>query len=247
MSRRLTVAATVAIVFLAGIIVGGQVNFVRDAVDDVLGSKSQDATTQAIDLIQDDYFHTVDPNDLENASIAAIIAHIKQRYHDHFSHYLTPSDYAAFSRGARFSGVGMAVNEVPQGLRVATVYKHSPARAAGITPGDVVTAVNGQSIAGQDADAVTARIRGPEGTKVTLTVQSRNGRSRTLTLVRREVDVPQVTGRIETAAGKKVGYVRLAGFFPGAHGELRHEVIHLYEQGAQGIVLDLRNNGGGLL
>jgi carboxyl-terminal processing protease len=240
-------AAAVAIAFVIGIVAGGQVNFIRDAVNDVFGNKSENATTQAINYIKDDYFHTVDTNDLENASIAALIAHIKQRYHDHFSHYLTPADFTAFSQGAKFSGVGMAVNEVPQGLRVATVYKHSPARDAGITSGDLITAVNGQSIAGQDATAVTARIRGPEGTKVRLTVQGPNGKKRTLTLVRREVNVPQVTGRLETVRGKKVGYVRLAGFFPGAHGELRREVEHLYQQGAQGIVLDLRNNGGGLL
>jgi carboxyl-terminal processing protease len=68
-----------------------------------------------------------------------------------------------------------------------------------------------------------------------------------VTPTRREVDTPQVTGHIETVDGRKVGYVRLAGFFPGAHGELRREVEKLYDQGAQGLILDLRGNGGGLL
>ena len=143
--------------------------------------------------------------------------------------------------------MGVAVNEVTRGLRVATVYKHTPAREAGIQPGEVITAVNGDPIAGKDADAVTARIRGPAGTKVTLTIESRDGKSRQVTLTRREVSIPQVVGHIETVNGVKVGYVRLAGFFPGAHGELRKEVESLYSQGAEGIVLDLRGNGGGLL
>jgi carboxyl-terminal processing protease len=245
--RILVIAALVAIAFVVGIVAGGQVSAIRDAVDDVFGSKGQDATAQAIDVINDDYFHTVDSKDLENASISSIVAHIKQRYDDRFSHYFTPADYDRFRQGARFSGVGLAVNEVDRGLRVATVYEHTPAKEAGIQPGDVITAVEGQSIAGQDADAVTARIRGPEGTKVTLTVASADGKSRDVTLTRREVDVPQVTGRIETVNGVKLGYARLAGFFPGAHGELRREVESLYQQGAQGLVLDLRGNGGGLL
>jgi carboxyl-terminal processing protease len=248
LSRRTLVIATALLVaFVVGIVAGGQVDAIRDRVDDVFGNQSQDATSQAIDVIHDDYFHTVDQKDLENASIASIIAHIKERYHDRFSHYFTPTEYDRFKQGSSLSGVGIAVNEVPRGLRVATVYKQTPAREAGIKPGEVITAVNGHSIAGKDADAVTSQIRGPEGTKVTLTVAAIDGPKRDVTLTRREVDIPQVAGHIEKIDGKKVGYVRLAGFFPGAHGELRKEVEKLYQQGAQGMVLDLRGNGGGLL
>jgi carboxyl-terminal processing protease len=245
--RTFAVIAAVAVALVVGIVVGGQVGVIRDAVDDVLGNASEDATAQAIDVIHDDYFHTVDEADLENASIASIIDHIKRRYEDRFSHYFTPSEYDRFKQGSRLSGIGIAVTEVSRGLRVATVYKHTPAREAGIQPGEVIAGVNGQSIAGKDADSVTSRIRGPAGTKVTLTIASGDGKTRDVTVTRREVEVPQVAGHLEDLGGVKLGYVRLAGFFPGAHGELRREVEHLYSQGAQGIVLDLRGNGGGLL
>ncbi|MDX6606043.1 MAG: carboxyl-terminal processing protease [Solirubrobacterales bacterium] len=244
---KLAVAAVVLVAFVVGIVAGGQVDAIRNGVNDVFGNKSQDATAQAIDVIHDDYFHTTDSKDLENASIGSIIAHIKQRYHDRFSHYFNPSEYDRFRQGSSLSGVGIAVNEVARGLRVATVYKHTPARDAGIQQGEVITAVNGSSIAGKDANAVTGQIRGPAGTKVTLTIASRDGTSRDVTLTRREVEIPQVVGRIEKVHGVDVGYVRLAGFFPGAHGELRNEVEHLYQRGAQGLILDLRGNGGGLL
>jgi carboxyl-terminal processing protease len=243
----LIVAALVVAALLVGTVVGGQVGPIRDAVDDVLGTKGQDATSEAVSVIKDDYFHTVEAGDLENASISAIVAHIKHRYHDRFSHYLDPSEYGRFKQGSRLSGVGIAVTEVPRGLRVATVFKRTPAREANIHHGDVITAVNGEAIAGKDPDAVTSRIRGPAGTKVNLTIASPDGSKREVTLTRREVDIPQVAGRIETVNGVKVGYVRLAGFFPGAHGELRSQVEKLYDQGAQGLILDLRGNGGGLL
>jgi carboxyl-terminal processing protease len=241
------VAGLVAAAFVVGIVAGGQVNAIRDGVDDIFGTHHEDAVSQAIGVIEDDYFHSVDQKDLENASIGSIIQHIKRRYHDHFSHYLTPSDFAQFNRGASLSGIGIAVNEVKEGLRVATVYKQTPAREGGIQAGDVITAVNGNSIAGKSADAVTGRIRGPTGTKVTLTIKSPDGRSRDVTLTRREVKIPQVAGHIETFGGHKIGYVRLAGFFPGAHGELRDEIEKLYGEGAEAIILDLRGNGGGLL
>jgi carboxyl-terminal processing protease len=241
------IAALVAVALLVGIVVGDQVGFVRDAVDDVFGNSSGNATGQAIDVIHDDYFHAVDEADLENASIGSIIDHIKDRYHDRFSHYFTPSEYDRFQQGSHLSGVGIAVTQVKEGLRVATVYKDTPAREAGIRPSEVITGVNGESIAGKDADAVTNQIRGPAGTKVTLTVAALNGKSRDVTLTRREVAVPQVAGHLEEVGGTRLGYVRLAGFFPGAHDELRKEVERLYSQGAQGLVLDLRGNGGGLL
>ena len=241
------ITCLVAIAVVIGIVAGSQIDPIRDAADDVFGTEPQSATAEAIDLIHDDYFHTVDEADLENASIGSIIDHIKKRYDDRFSHYFTPSEYDRFKQGAKFSGIGLAVTEIDRGLRVATVYKHTPAAEAGIQAGDVITAVNGDSIAGEDADAATARIRGPEGTEVTVTVASRDGKSRELTLTRREVNVPQVSGRIEEVGGHKIGYARLAGFFPGAHGELRQEVEKLYQEGAEGIVLDLRGNGGGLL
>ena len=248
MSRRiLATVGAVAVALVVGIVVGGQVGPVRDAVDEIFGGPSEDATAQAIDIINDDYFHTVDDAELENASISSIIERIKQRYKDRFSHYFTPSEYERFKQGSRLSGVGIAVSEVDQGLRVATVYKRTPAREAGIQTGELITGVNGESIAGKDADAVTSRIRGPAGTQVTLTIMGRNGESREVTVTRREVEIPQVAGRLEEVDGKKIGYVRLAGFFPGAHGELRKEVERLYSQGAEGLVLDLRGNGGGLL
>jgi carboxyl-terminal processing protease len=242
------VAIGVAIAFLVGAVAGGQVDWIRDRVDDVFGSSTPDASSQAIEVIDEDYFHDVNPEELENFSVSGLVDRLKKRYKDRFSHYFTPDDYQRFEQGGRFSGVGLAVNEVKEGLRVATVYKRTPAKEAGIQPGDVITAVNGASIAGEDADAATAKIRGPEGTKVTLTVQSPDGKSRDVTLTRREVDIPLIEGKIREVRGMKVGWIRLASFTrAGVHGELRNEIEDLYSQGAEGIILDLRGNGGGLL
>ena len=74
-----------------------------------------------------------------------------------------------------------------------------------------------------------------------------DGKSSDLTLERASVRIPAVMGKLRTVNGKKIAYVALATFSRGAHAELRAEVERLYRKGAEGLVLDLRGNGGGLL
>jgi len=142
--------------------------------------------------------------------------------------------------------VGMTVEEVPRGLRVISVYEDSPAGRGGLEPGDVVTEVDGRSIAGDSSEESTARIKGEAGTPVRLTIVT-GKRRRELTLRRAQVDIPVVEGRMRRSGGARYAHVQLAGFTSGAHGELGETVRRLLRQGAKGVVLDLRNNGGGLL
>ena len=105
-----------------------------------------------------------------------------------------------------------------------------------------------RQIAGVPSDVATAKIKGPSGTKVRLTVLKKKGaKKRTLTIVRERIEVPITDGRLETVNGVKLGVAQLATFSSGAHGQLRDEIDGLLKKGAKGIVLDLRNNGGGLL
>ncbi len=205
---------------------------------------------EALDVIQDSYFKDPDATKLEDASARAMVQTLRRLYDDRFSHYFNAKQLHRFdeSTSGRFSGIGLSVLEVKKGLRVATVFEDTPAAEAGIKEGDVIVAVNGRSIAGEPADAATARIKGPPGTEVTLEIREvGGGKRREITLERAEVQVPIAQGEMRRAGGEKVGYVQLAGFSQGAHGELRDEVERLYARGARGLVLDLRGNGGGLL
>jgi carboxyl-terminal processing protease len=136
--------------------------------------------------------------------------------------------------------------DTKKGLRVAMVFDGSPAKEAGIRPAALIVAVNGQSIVGTTADVATAKIRGPAGTKVTLTWL--DGKKKTTkTLERRKLDVPLVRSRIIKRGGQKLGYVRLAEFDKGAHAQLRAKLDQVLKQGAKGLVFDLRANPGGAL
>jgi carboxyl-terminal processing protease len=232
---------------VGGVLVGTQSDWLDPG--DLLGT-SGTPPEEALDVIEDSYYKDVDASRLDDASIRGMVRELRDQFDDRFSHYFDPGELKQFeqSTSGSFSGVGLSVREVKRGLRVTTVFDDTPAKDAGIREGDVISSVDGESIAGEPADVATAMIKGPPGTTVTLKVDSPStGRTREISLERAEVRVPVVQGRIRRAAGRKVAYVQLAGFSEGAHGELRSEIERLYRQGAEGLVLDLRGNGGGLL
>ena len=141
----------------------------------------------------------------------------------------------------------MSVNEVARGLRVLTVYDDSPAQRGGIRKGDLIVSVGGKSLAGRTSQEATTQIKGPAGTEVTLGVVSGDKPARDVTLERARVDVPAVEAEMRKLGDRKIAHVRLAGFTSGAHGQVREAVDKLLDEGAEGVVLDLRDNGGGLL
>jgi carboxyl-terminal processing protease len=240
--------AGVIVGLLAGLWLGSRGDDLGE-IGDLVGV-DRTPNEEALDVIEDNYFKEVDAARLEDSSIRAMVAELRKRFDDRFSHYFDPGQLRQFEQdtSGSFSGVGLSVNEVKRGLRVTTVFDDTPAGEAGIREGDVIRAVDGKSIAGEPADVATARIKGPPGTTVRLTVtRPRTGRTRDVDLERAEVRVPVVEGRLRRAGERKVAYVQLAGFSEGAHGELRAEVERLYRRGAEGLVLDLRGNGGGLL
>src|SRR5215207_254573 len=241
----LVIAVLVPVLLIAGIWLGGHPSALPSVLRDrLVDDGDAQVYDEALDIINRDYYRKVDRDRLLDKSLGAAVKSLD----DQFSNYFSPKDYADFQEvtEGQFSGVGMTVEETDKGLRVMTVYDGSPADKGGLKPGDVVIAVNGRSIAGASSEASTARIKGPAGTSVTLTVKS-GKRERDVKLERAQVDIPVVESSMERQGTRRVGHVRLAGFTSGAHGEVSQAVRKLISDGADGIVLDLRDNGGGLL
>jgi carboxyl-terminal processing protease len=233
------------ILLAAGIWLGGHPDSLPGPVRDVLVDDGQGRVfDEALDTLARDYYRDVDRDELLDRSLEQMIGSLDDR----FSHYFPPRDYQDFQQATegRFEGVGMTVEEIERGLRVLTVYEGSPADRGGVKPGDLIIAVDGRSIAGASSEESTTRIKGPAGTPVRLSVRS-DGRTRELTLKRAEVEIPVVESRIRRSGGNEYAHVRLAGFTSGAHGAVGEAVNGLLDEGADGVVLDLRDNGGGLL
>ncbi|MDP9134882.1 MAG: S41 family peptidase [Actinomycetota bacterium] len=240
------VIAAAAGLLIGGIWLGGHPESLPDPLRDALVTDDRGLRAELQDAIQDDFYKQVDDGQIEQGSLRGMV----QGLDDRFSNYLTPKETQQFQQSVegRFEGVGMNVDQDRRGLRVLNVFEGSPAERGGIKKGDFITEVDGRSIAGLSADVATARIKGPAGTTVSLElVDPEDFEPRTLKLKRERIEIPVTTGRIVERDGKTLGIVTLSTFSEGAHGLVRKEIDELLDKGAEGILLDLRGNGGGLL
>ena len=166
---------------------------------------------------------------------------------DRWSYYLTEEEYAAQNqrRTNQYVGIGVTVDYTSEeGLTIVEVTAGGPAEAAGLQSGEVITAVDGFSLAGENRYQGAEHIQGQEGTTVTLEVLGSGGETRTVEVTRASLDSDPVTaGMLEG----NVGYVALANFYDHSADRLEEEVTRLQEEGAVALVFDMRNNGGGYL
>jgi carboxyl-terminal processing protease len=237
-------AILIPVALVVGLWVGGHPNSLPGPLRDAFVDENDQTLNQGLDILQRDYYRKLGRGDLVNRSLSGAVRSLGDR----FSHYFDPKAFAAFQRSTegKFSGVGINVAPDKRGLRVLAVFPNSPAKRAGLGPGDVVVAVNDTTLAGRSTEFASGLIQGKQGTKVTLTVVS-NGHRKTERLTREQIDVPSVSSRVVKSAGVPVAYVRLADFSDGAGDELSHVVKQRLKGGAKAVVLDLRGNGGGLL
>jgi len=248
---RIAVSVIAALAVLAvGLWLGGHPAQLPVFVSDVFVDGNAGLNVEATEAIEENYFREVSPDELTNASLQGMVRGLRKRYEDRFSDYFSPQRLAKFNEeiSGRFSGIGLSVIPVRKGLEVGHVFSRSPADRAGIEIGDVVVSVEGRSIAGIDSEVATSKIKGPEGTDVTIAVlDPKTGKTRRLRITRAEIALPVAIGTVREVNGRKLGYVRLSTFSYGAHAYLRKAVERAKRKGAQGLVLDLRANGGGLL
>jgi carboxyl-terminal processing protease len=200
---------------------------------------------EAIERISSDYYRPVGRGALANASVAGAVASL----HDRFSHYLSPKEFHAFDEPPSFTGIGVEVQPAKRGLQIMRVFNSSPASRTGLKAGETIVAVNGRSITGIAPDRARALIVGPPGTDVTLSIEAHagHGAAHTVKLTRATISEPVVASATRIVHGVKLGVVALSTFSPGSHGEVREAVEKMRREGAKGIVLDLRGNGGGLV
>jgi carboxyl-terminal processing protease len=144
-----------------------------------------------------------------------------------------------------FEGIGAYIDVRDGQTVIVAPIEGSPAERAGILAGDVIVAVNGESTSGWGVDELRTAVRGPKGTDVTLSVVHPGETDPVdVVITRDEVIVPSVTWRM---LPDDVALVRLSSFDDNAGNELRDALSAAQEQGARAVVLDLRNNPGGLL
>ena len=170
---------------------------------------------------------------------------------DPYTRFLDPREFKEMQidTSGELSGVGiqLSLDKETKNLVVVSPIEGSPASRAGVQPKDVIVAIDGKSTKNMSTEDAVKLIRGQAGTTVTLTLK-RKAQTLELPLTRERIELHAVDHQINTSAdGVKVGYIRLKQFNATATKDMRQAVKDLEEKGAQGYVLDLRSNPGGLL
>jgi len=188
------------------------------------------------------YYRPVPPEVLRAGSVDAMISALR----DPYTAYLAPADYRLIRQqtSSHYSGIGVSVLPSRHGFVVVSL-RPGPAQRAGVRVGDTIVAIGGTSTARFDMTGAIGRILGPRGTDVQLELM-RDGRPLDVTVRRGVVRAPVVEARLLSSGGRRWGDVHLSSFRVGAAVVVDRELRLLQRDGAEGFVLDLRENPGGV-
>jgi len=165
---------------------------------------------------------------------------------DPYTRRLKPTDYGEFQTqtSGRFGGVGIELGMKDDKLTVVAPIKNTPADRAGVQSGDQIVKIDEQGTNGMPIEKAVKLIRGDEGSKVFLTLKRNGGEPFTKALTREQIKMPNVSGRV---LDKNIGYVKIHAFNSDTTHDVRREMEDLKAKGIKGVIVDLRNNPGGLL
>ena len=170
---------------------------------------------------------------------------------DPYTRLLRPADYTALKASTQgsVSGVGLqlGIRRDDTAIVVIAPLEGSPASEAGIVSGTELLRVDGLSAEGLGREATAARLRGPEGSEVLLELKGPKGVPHEAVLKRRRVDLQPVRSRTLEQGGHRLGYLRITQFAEPVPGQVHQALDELNDKGIDALILDLRNNSGGLV
>lgn len=178
------------------------------------------------------------------------IREMLEQLEDPYTRFMDPQEFRnmQIDTSGELTGVGIQISqdEETEEIVVVAPIEQTPAFEAGVRPGDVITAIDGQSTEGMDLNQAVSLIRGPVNSQVTLTLR-REDESIDFELTRSQIEIHPVRYSVKDGPEGTVGYIRLNQFSANAADEMREAIQALEERDVTGYVLDLRSNPGGLL
>ena len=198
---------------------------------------------QAYDELNADYYADIDQSSLVNGAINGMIDALGDPYSD----YMNQDEAAQFeeSISSSFQGIGAEIQERNGVISVVSPIKNSPAEKAGILTNDNIIAVDGENIQGMGASEAVLLIRGEKGTSVTLTVQrGEMSEPMEITIVRDEIPIETVYAEM---LEDNVAHIQITSFSQNTYDELLTAITEMEDAGMEALVLDVRQNPGGLL
>lgn len=193
--------------------------------------------------IDEYYLFDYEEADVENGIYKGLMAGLG----DIYTGYYTPEEYASFmeSSNGSYSGIGAVLSQDYSNgiIQVVRAFSGSPAEEAGIMTGDILYKVEGEEVTGKDLTLVVTDLKGEEGTEVHISIL-RNSDVIDLTLIRRSIEVPTVEYEM---VDDRIGYIAISEFDDVTDDQFLAAMDDLEAQGMEKLIVDLRNNGGGLV
>ena len=208
-----------------------------------------DLISEAWQAIQQHYVDrsAIDGLKLTYGAIAGMVNALGDTGHSRFTTAEAyKSEMNSLQGSNSFEGIGVYVESRNGQMVVVTPIDGTPAQKAGILPGDIIEKVNGEDISGMAIEQVIPKILGPAGTKVTLTILTPSTNlEKEITVTRAKITVKNVTW--QALPGTTIAHLRITQFSNGSTDDLKKALAEIKAQNMTGVILDLRNNPGGLV
>ncbi|RMG75199.1 MAG: S41 family peptidase [Chloroflexi bacterium] len=232
----------VALVFIIGFVLGNQITNIQAQTNVTLPPEFQ-PLQEAYNTIQDQYIEDVAIDVLVDGAITGMV----EALDDQFSAYMPPEIYQDFniSMSGDMEGIGATIttDDETGEMYIVDVLPNTPAEAAGVQPGDVFVAVNGESVEDWDQTQLVTNVRGPAGTVVNITFR-RGDDLIELSITRDRFEIPNVEYEV---LEDDIGYISMYDFSERSRAQLDEALNILDVNNLNGLIFDLRGNPGGLL
>ena len=220
---------------------GGPVMISNDVYDHYQELDERYSKVNSIyDTVMEGYYIEPDTTDLEDGMCKGLMSGLG----DPYSAYMTEDEYKTWMESVtgEFEGIGISFTTDKDGnYVVVSVFKDSPAERAGLEAGDFILAADGKAY--PNMDALSAAIKGERGTKVTITYE-RDGRPHDVEIIRDKIEETSVESKI---LDNNIGYIAISSFAENTAEEFRAQLETMESKSVDGLVIDLRNNGGGIV
>lgn len=202
-------------------------------------------------LLKQNYLFDFDDEDIYEGSLKGMFANLG----DPYTAYYTKDEYSKLMEtlDGRYQGIGLSVQASKEGyIKAVSVFDKSPAKEAGIKPGDYITKVNGETYGSDQLEEAVAEIKGEPGTTVKLTIlRTEEGKTNSkefeVEVKRDDVVVDTVDDEVIDIDDKKIGYIHIKAFDDVTWDDFSESFNRLKSENIDGLVLDVRNNPGGAL